>query len=262
MASKSERPKSAAAQRADQLRKQAARQEKRDTLLGRSLLGLAVLAAAGIIAAVVVVSQQEAAAAVPTGVTEGGAYPLGDEPTSVPVTVRLVEDLQCPACKAFEAEAGDRIDELIADDDVRVELTTIAFLDAASQGNRYSTRAANAAACVWSSDPDVFVDYVTTLYEDQPPEGTPGAPDEFLLDTAEEVGADRAALEPCVADETHSSWIEDVTSDAFDDGVSGTPTVFVNGEPVDFQEDTDGDGVADTVEYLSNLDEAVEAARG
>ena len=64
-----------------------------------------------------------------------------------------------------------------------------------------------------------------------------------------------------MADETHSSWVEDVTAEVLDD-VGGTPTVFVNGEPVDFvQVDTDGDGVPDTTDYLGPLNAAVEAAR-
>lgn len=262
MASKaggSDRPRSAAAERAAQLRKQADRQEKRDSLLGKGAIAVAVLVAVGIIGAVVLVNRNQAEAAIPDGVSQDDAFVVGaDEGADDGVSIRVVEDLQCPACQAFTAAAGDRLEELAAQDDTQVEYVTIAFLDRASQGNRYSSRAANAAACVWGQDPSLFSAYTKTLYENQPAEGTPGAPDDALLDLAAEVGADPTALEPCVADERHVSWIEDVTDRTLgSDGVDGTPTVFVDDVKVEFTQDP----ATGQTDYVGGLEDAVAAAR-
>lgn len=88
------------------------------------------------------------------------------------MTVQVVEDFQCPVCKAFEAQAGSQLAEWIAGDEVAVEYRGVAFLDNASS-TQYSTRALNASACVASESPDAWLDFHTAMYEQQPEEGAP-----------------------------------------------------------------------------------------
>ena len=41
------------------------------------------------------------------------------------------------------------------------------------------------------------------------------------------------AFRQCVTDETHRGWVESVNATAEANGVTGTPTMFLNGRPVD-----------------------------
>ncbi|MGA8846147.1 MAG: DsbA family protein [Nocardioides sp.] len=168
------------------------------------------------------------AGSVPAGVNDDGAYLVGNP--EAPVTIQVVEDFQCPVCQQFEAVAGAMLDEYAAGDDVNVEYRGIAFLDRASTTD-YSSRALNASACVIdSSSAETWKEFHRQLYVEQPPEGGAGLPDSDLVRIAQDAGA--GDVELCVADRTWDDWVQATTAAAFDDGVDGTPTVFVNGEEI------------------------------
>ncbi len=61
------------------------------------------------------------------------------------VTIDIYEDFQCPYCQQFQAAAGADIDALISSDEAQVRYHMVSFLDSSSNGNQYSTRAANAS---------------------------------------------------------------------------------------------------------------------
>jgi protein-disulfide isomerase len=186
--------------------------------------------------AVLVLSNQDddattAAAApdvVPQAVSKDGGFVVGDPDAKV--TVQVVEDFQCPICKQFEAAAGDLLDQYAAGTDVKVEYRGIAFLDRASS-TRYSSRALNASACVMPSGTEVWKEFHRQLYLQQPAEGGDGLTDDEITSIAVAAGADEDAVSSCVADEQYGDWVTATTNRAFDeDGVTGTPTLFVDGK--------------------------------
>ena len=63
-------------------------------------------------------------------------------------------------------------------------------------GTQYSTRAANAFACVANYSPDSAFDYSATLFENQPEEATEGLTNKQLIDLAKKV---KVAKESSVA---------------------------------------------------------------
>lgn len=150
--------------------------------------------------------------------------------SSAPVTVTVYADYLCPFCARFEGEVSPWLDEQREAGEVAVDYRPISILDNASS-TRYSTRAANAAACVADTSPDSFADVNVALFAAQPPEGGPGLPDEDLVRIAEDAGA--TDVEACVADRTFTDWVATVTDQASRDGVTSTPTVLVDGEPVE-----------------------------
>ncbi|TCI96955.1 thioredoxin domain-containing protein [Aeromicrobium sp. IC_218] len=193
----------------------------------------------------------------PSGVTaEHGVLRVADGAAD-PVPVVVYEDFQCPACKAFEAEVGEWLDQAVERGEVSLEHRTVAKLDRASS-TEYSSRAANLAMCVVDADgPKAFADVHRLLFAEQPPEMTAGLPDERLVEIGEEAGVGVDVLEPCVADRRFDRWLDDA-NDAFDDaGHGGTPTVLVDGEPV--VAEVDGQQL---VPGLAQLQAAVAAARG
>ncbi|MDN5855166.1 MAG: DsbA family protein [Actinomycetia bacterium] len=165
---------------------------------------------------------------------------VGD--TGSPVEVIVYEDFQCPYCGALEESAGDYIEDALENGEITVEYRTVSFLDQASQ-NEFSSRAANAALCVYdAAGASAFFDFHETLFENQPDEGTAGPDDDQLTAYASDAGADVAA---CIADRSMADQVAATTKQMQEDGVTGTPTVTVDGEQVEITSET---SVQDAIE--------------
>lgn len=211
----------------------AQRQKKRQRLLtGLGILVIAALVAAIIFAVVRATGGDDSDGAggsvvAPAGATEDGGILLGS--SDAPASVAIYYDYMCPACGAFEQANGEELDQLLEDGTVRIELRPISFLDETSQGTRYSTRAANAFATVADADPETAWAFHQALYANQPQEGTPGLSDDEIATIAEDAGVPADVVEQ-FSEMRHEGWVAEVTDQAFDSGISGTPTVLVDGE--------------------------------
>ncbi|MFC3963261.1 DsbA family protein [Nocardia jiangsuensis] len=162
-------------------------------------------------------------------ITDSGYIRIGKPDAKT--TVRLVADLQCPACKAFEAQYGQVLEDAVANGTAAVEYNIIAFLDRASS-TEYSSRAANAAYCVAVADPAKFQSWLKTMYAQQPAEGGAGLPDASLVQIARTVGYTDPAIEQCITDRTYDRYVAARTDETLTSGVQSTPSVFVNGTQV------------------------------
>lgn len=169
---------------------------------------------------------------------DGPLLPPGIEPSQgdEPVNVVLYEDFQCPICKQFEETFGPQLEELRNSGEITVEYRPIAILDRMSTTN-YSSRAANAALCVADESPENYVDYVDKLYAEQPPEGGDGLSDDRLVELASGVGA--ADISQCMDENTYRPAVKIKTDRSSMYGVQGTPTVFVDGEKWNGQQNPD-----------------------
>lgn len=162
----------------------------------------------------------------PDGLGPEGSIPVGDGP----VTVTVYFDYLCPACGAFEEANGDTLERLLAADAVTVDLRPISFLDELSEGTEYSTRSANALATVVDADPDHAWAFHRALYAHQPPEGAEGLTDDQLAGLARGVGVPDG-VSARFDEARFDAWVAEQTEAAFADGVEGTPTILVDGEP-------------------------------
>ncbi|MEV0076588.1 DsbA family protein [Nocardia neocaledoniensis] len=160
-------------------------------------------------------------------VTETGTVRIGDP--NAKVKVRVVADLQCPACKQFEAANGEALAKAAADGTAVVEYQVISFLDKAST-NQYSSRAANASFCVAKSDPSKYQTWLQTMFAKQSPEGGAGLSNEQLVQIATEVGYTDPAVATCINDKPYNDYITQVTQQTLSSGVESTPSVFINGQ--------------------------------
>jgi protein-disulfide isomerase len=143
-----------------------------------------------------------------------------------PIAVDIYIDFMCPFCRAFEERHGPALDELVT----RSGLITLVYhplgiLDRLST-TRYSTRASAASGC--ASDGGRFLDYLYTLFDNQPPEGSAGLSDEELAQLGVQTGLSEN-LPRCVMQGTYIEWAEYVTAKALARGVNGTPSVYVDG---------------------------------
>jgi len=203
---------------------------KRRSLLIQASIGLVAVVAV-IVTTVVVLANRgpDEPAATPPGLTSDGAVRFGPDDTTV--TIQTVEDFQCPACQRFETEYGDVLAGYRDSGEVAVEYRTIAFLDRASSTD-YSSRALNASMCVLDdAGSEVWMRMHEALFAQQPAEGGAGLSDVELTRIAEDAGA--GDVSSCIADRPFDDWAKDTTQAVFDEGVTSTPTVFVNGAPVE-----------------------------
>jgi protein-disulfide isomerase len=155
---------------------------------------------------------------------DGGGIALGDGPVRVDTYI----DFLCPFCRMFEEQNGKALDELSDGGYITLVYHPLGFLDRLST-TRYSTRAAAASGC--ASDEGGFRQYLYTLYDNQPPEGSAGLSDEELIQLGLQTGLDER-FGRCVLNGVYIPWAEYETAMAIQRGVSGTPSVYVDGVPV------------------------------
>lgn len=162
-------------------------------------------------------------------ITDNGAIRIGNPDAKV--TVRVVADLQCPACKAFEAANAQVIKDAVDKGTAVVEYNVISFLDKAST-TKYSSRAANASYCVAQTDPSKYLGWLTTMFEKQPAEGSAGLTDDQLIEIATSAGYTDPSVAQCIKDNSYNKYIEAKTNDVLKSGIQSTPSVFVNGKQI------------------------------
>lgn len=172
----------------------------------------------------------------PAGADATGAIVIGDPDAAT--VVETYVDYQCPFCQQFESMHGSALMQraLEPGSGIQVKQYTLAFLgetnaDLTPAGA--SARAASAAACVVDHDgPAAFVDFSRALFESADPTEPPGQfTAEALTALAEKVGASADSL-ACITDETFVPFVAATTAAGFARGVTGTPTVVVDGVTV------------------------------
>lgn len=162
----------------------------------------------------------------PAGATAAGAIPVGDP--AAPVKLEVYLDYMCPFCGRFDRANADQLNRLVADGTVRLEIYPLSFLDKTSNGTRYSTRAANAAATVADRAPDKVLAFTQALFAQQPHEGSDGLTNDQIANVAHGAGVPQDVINTFV-DRTFEPWIAKLTETAFASGITGTPTVKING---------------------------------
>ena len=177
--------------------------------------------------------------AVKTAALAAGKKPVATKPAadSKAIVIQLFVDYMCPVCGAFEKANSEQITTLVKQGAATIEIHPVAILDNASVGSRYSTRAANAAACVANFSPNQFYDFSALLFSKQPKEQTAGLTNAQLTSlTVDAKVKQPAKVASCISDETFKTWTADVTTRAVSNpkllsaqGQFGTPTVLVNG---------------------------------
>ncbi len=216
-----------AARRAAEAAARARAERRRRNLLAGTVAGIVVLVA--LVVVIVVQTHRTSTSATAAAPANAAGTEIVVGSATAPVTVDLYEDFQCPNCKAFEAESGSTLAQLIAAGTVQAHYHGMAFLDT-SANDEYSTRALNAAAVVLATaGPDAFQTFHDLLFANQPDEGGSGLTDAQLVDYAGQAGATGSAVQADINDLTYGDWVKKATDQASKDGVTGTPTVLVAG---------------------------------
>lgn len=216
--------------------------ERKSTIIiiAASVVGLAIFAAIVffIVQSSKVPTLDDPSAVVPAGSDASGGIPVGstgvvgvDVPDGVP-TVAIYEDFMCPVCKQFEEINAPDLDELREAGEIAVSYHPISILDRVSLGSEYSTRAANAAATVADQAPEHFHAFTAALFANQPEENTEGLSNDEIATIAVSVGVPQDVAD-ALDNDIFRKWVIAATDQASQDGMQGTPTVFVNGKMLD-----------------------------
>ncbi|MGW8431090.1 DsbA family protein [Curtobacterium citreum] len=236
-------------------REQAKRRQRRNRWFLQGGIGACILAAAGVTLLIVTSANAPVPAGKTPSNTTAGAIAFHGEDgtvaptaktssttvaptTSKPAKVDLYIDWSCPVCKQFETATSADLTTLIESEQATLAVHPVAILDRSYLGSRYSSRAANAAACVADHSPSSFLDVQAQMYDNQPQEGTRGLTTARILELVHAGGATGAALDSCIKDETFKGWVQKYTAKALSDkalvnpstGGFGTPTALINGK--------------------------------
>jgi protein-disulfide isomerase len=180
--------------------------------------------------------QSTSSASAPTG-TKGavdfdkGFITVGSGATVVDTFI----DPMCPYCGEFEKANGSTLGGLVNDGTITLRIHPLTFLDQASGGSKYSSRASSALTCVAANDPVKTLVFLAALYENQPREGTSGLSDSELRKLATSAGAASSAT--CISGGDYIGWVQKFNDKALHGGIvgadissiQGTPTVLVDG---------------------------------
>lgn len=161
------------------------------------------------------------------GTPPGISTPAEGEPASVVLYV----DANCVHCAEFEDYYGEILKQKAEDGAISLETRAIAILDRNSPTN-YSSRAANAMACVADAAPEKYLEFTGAVFENFP---SGELANQGLIDLAGEHGVD--GIGDCVKEGDFRPFVKFTTEAATEHGITGTPTVFINGEAWDMQGD-------------------------
>lgn len=241
--------------RRDELRRQqqaAAARQRTNRIIGIGAAVVALVLVAVFIAVLVQNQSNQAAAATVTPPNASAAKNSivlnpGRAAADAPrVTVYL--DYQCPNCKVFEETYGPMLQQEAEAGTWTLENKTLMFMDK-NLGNTASTRATIAAAC--SDVAGRYVPYSAAVYANQAVQevrGAEGFSQALLRDQLPAqvgiTGDQLTQFQQCVDKNATKAFVGAVEKSAYEDGVTGTPTIAVNGKVVDLRQLTSGEPAA------------------
>jgi protein-disulfide isomerase len=204
----------------------AARRRERRILLAVVVGLVAVVVAGGIGLQAWRTSRAPAAVPVPSvsasAVTITAGRPVVFGEASAPVVVTLFSDFHCPHCADFDAQYAPVLDQARQSGRARVEIYPMAFVDEGSAA------AANAFAC--AAEAGFGPAYYAGLFANRNLSWN----DDQLVALAGAVGATAPPeFTSCVTSRAHAGWVDSINAAAAQQGVTGTPTLFVDGARVD-----------------------------
>jgi protein-disulfide isomerase len=218
---------------AERAREKRAEARRRRIVIGASI-GAVVLIGGGIAIAVGTANGSggtSAAAVAPAHTSGPDDTVIVYGKTNAPNTLDLWEDFRCPICDALEKTDGATIQKLADDGTYKINYHMATFLDG-NLGGTGSKTALSAAGAALNEGVGKFKQFHDVLYANQPDEQDDAfASKDRILDLASEVpGLKTAAFTKAVRNGTYDDWVGKV-SDAFNhSGVTGTPTVKLNGK--------------------------------
>lgn len=144
-------------------------------------------------------------------------------PKDSPVLIVEFGDLQCPACK----RAQDPIEKLVAAE----PQARFVFQNFPLEMHNWAMKGALYSDCVGRASRDAFWKFIAKVYETQPDITAENA-DEKLTAIAVDAGLKGPEITACVAKPETKAHVDASIALGKSVGVTGTPTLFINGRPI------------------------------
>ena len=195
------------------------------------MMTTAVAALLAVVGIFVYSRQSGASAGGPVAATGDISYEgqprLGE--VEAPVVLALFEDFRCPACRYFSLEILPELER----DYIETGRAQLYFFNYPILGPESRT-AALAAECAYEQNEAAFWDYKTILFRAQGGESQAWATPSRLEELADNLGElDAGALRQCTDDAARAGAVDDDSRIGRAAGVSGTPSLFIDGEAVE-----------------------------
>lgn len=147
------------------------------------------------------------------------------------VKILAFEDFQCTSCKVYvdETEKQFLTSKYITSGEVYYEFMQFPFIDANSV-TKESHQSANASMC--ALEQGKFWEYHDILFANQGAENGGSFNNKRLVAFAQSLGLDMTQFNQCFNSDKYSAEIEADYQQGVSMGVTGTPTIFVNGKQV------------------------------
>jgi protein-disulfide isomerase len=153
---------------------------------------------------------------------------MGDP--NAPVKIDLFEDFQCPACRQYtESTESQVVNTFVKTGEVYYVFHQFPFIDNQS-ATKESHQAANASMCAAAQGR--FWDYHDMLFANWQGENQGSFSDKRLVAFAQALGLDMNAFNACFKADTYQAKINEDLTLGQKMGVTGTPSVFVNGKQI------------------------------
>jgi protein-disulfide isomerase len=155
------------------------------------------------------------------------------------VSIRIYVDYFCPNCRAFENANKAQLTSWLKNGAITLEIHPLALLDRSSLGTAYSSRSANAGACVANYSPDDYWAFTQAMFAKQPAEQTGGLDNAQIIAVIRSAGVHNLSkISDCVNSNKFKNWVAASTGraltgplpDSTAKKVLGTPTVIVDGQ--------------------------------
>jgi len=213
--------------------KRQVRREKMRNQAQRSrlmMIGLIIVGAAILVFAVVLTqkkSVENIIAVTPASLPNADGLTLGDP--NAKVSIEVFEDFQCPACKNFsEGIEPAIIQNLVETGKAKYTFHNYPFIDGrTTTSDGESDQAANASMC--ANEQGKFWDMKAIIYTNWNGENQGGLSNARLEAMAESIGLDMTSFNNCFDANKYQGDIQADYDLGDQMGVSGTPSVFVNG---------------------------------
>lgn len=141
------------------------------------------------------------------------------------VEIVIYTDFQCGACARLHSEVEGELLRLYVDTgEVSLDMRLLSAM------GPDSLRAAEAALC--AADQGRFWDYRDAIFAAWLQAGEAAYSEEGLLSAAEGIGLDEGAFSACLQSGAKQAEVEENMDQAWAAGVTGIPTVFINGTKV------------------------------
>jgi len=219
-------------------------------LAGLVLVAVLLVSQGGTSQSVDVASLQTPMSLAPVELADGRSLGKRD----APVTLEVWSDYQCPACGQF----AELVEPALVRDYVTAGILRIVDHDAAFQGKRVaapydeSVEAGAGARC--AAEQGAYWAFHDWLFANQVGENQGAFRDERLRAIATAAGLDVVAWDACRATGEQQDAVRAETQQGVAQGVSATPTMYLNGQAIV--------GVRSTTELGQMIEAAAAAAAG